>query len=80
MPLLIRMNATKRTTANLPKDLLHDARSVTKKGITETLIYGLELVKQTGAYAKAQRLRGKIALDIDIGQSRERGRHELGKA
>lgn len=67
------MDAIKRTTANLPEDLLHDARSVTKKGITETLIYGLELVKRTGAYGKAQRLRGKISLDIDVGRSRERG-------
>ncbi len=66
------MNAIKRTTANLPEDLLQDARSVTKKGITETIIYGLELVKRTGAYAKAQRLRGRLSLDIDIKQSRER--------
>jgi hypothetical protein len=67
------MSNIKRTTANLPEDLLHDARSVTKKGITETLIYGLELVKRTGAYEKAQRLRGKLSLDIDIERSRERG-------
>ncbi len=68
------MGTIKRTTANLPEALLRDARSVTNLGITETLIYGLELVKRTGAYAKAQRLRGKISLDdIDINKSRERG-------
>ncbi len=67
------MRTTKRTTANLSEDLLLDARSVTKKGITETLIYGLELVKRTGAYGKAQRLRGKLSLDIDLKKSRERG-------
>ncbi len=72
--MLACMSTIKRTTANLPEDLLLDARSVTKKGITETLIYGLQLVKRTGAYEKAQRLRGKLSLDIDLGLSRERGR------
>lgn len=67
------MSTIKRTTANLPEDLLDDARSVTKKGITETLIYGLELVKRSGAYEKAQRLRGKLSLEVDFDLSRERG-------
>jgi len=66
------MSTIKRITVNLPEDLLHDARCVTKKGVTETLVYGLELVKRTGAYGKAQWLRGELSLDIDIDQSRER--------
>ena len=71
------MPAVKRITANLPSNLLDEAMAVTGKGITETLIEGLTLVRQTRAYEKALRLKGKIELDIDLGASRERtgGRH-----
>ncbi len=66
--------AVKRVTANLPADLLEDARAVTGKSITGTLIEGLQLVRRTGAFQKAMRLRGKLQLDIDLEQSRERRR------
>ena len=63
---------TKRITANLPAILLDEATSVSGKGITETLIAGLELVKRSRAFAKAQALRGKIQLDLDMDEIRER--------
>jgi hypothetical protein len=66
--------SVKRVTANLPADLLEDARAVTGKGITGTLVEGLKLVRRTGAYQKAMRLRGKLQLDIDLERSRERRR------
>jgi len=65
---------TKRITANLPDTLLEEATAVTGKGITETLIAGLELVRRSRAHAKASALRGKIHLDIDLEASRERDR------
>jgi hypothetical protein len=65
---------TKRITANLPDDLLREAMKVTGKGITETIIEGLRRVRRARAYAKAQVLRGKIALEIDLEESRERDR------
>jgi len=65
---------TKRITANLPDALLADATAVTGKGITETLIAGLELVRRSRAHAKATALRGKLHLDIDLESSRERDR------
>lgn len=68
------MNKAKRITANIPKELLEDATRVTHKGITETLIMGLKLIKRTRAYEKAQRLKGKLNLEIDLGVSRERNR------
>ncbi len=64
----------RRITANLPGDLLDDAMSVTGKGITETLIEGLRLVRRTRAYEKARALRGKLQLQIDLEESRERRR------
>jgi len=66
------MNKIKRTTANLPADLLAQASTITGKGITETLIEGLRLIKRTSAFEKAQALRGKVKFDIDLDLSRER--------
>jgi hypothetical protein len=63
---------TKRITANLPGPLLDDAIAVTGKGITETLIAGLELVRRSRAHAKSSALRGKLSLHVDLDQSRER--------
>jgi hypothetical protein len=68
------MTKARRITANLPDDLLADAMKATGKGITETLIDGLELVRRRRAYAKALKLQGKLRLEIDLDASRERRR------
>ena len=68
----IGMNKAKRITANLPADLLKEATKVTKQGITETLIQGLRLIKRSAAYQKAEALKGKLNIDIDLSVSRER--------
>jgi len=65
---------TRRITANIPAGLLAEAMKVTGKGITETLVDGLERVRQLRAYQKAIALRGKVRLDIDLEESRERSR------
>jgi hypothetical protein len=65
------MNA-RRVTANLPADLLDEAMAVTGRGVTETLVEGLKLVRHTGAYEKAMSLRGKLELQVDLEESRER--------
>jgi len=66
------MNRTKRTTTNLPSELLNEAIEITGQGITETIIQGLKLIKRSQAYARAQKLRGKINFNIDLKVSRER--------
>ena len=66
------MNKTRRVTANLPIDLLDGACRATGKGITETLVTGLTLVKRSAAARKASRLRGRLHLDVDLEVSRER--------
>ena len=68
------MSRAKRITANLPEDLLHDAMQVTRKGITETLVEGLRLVRRARAYEKAMALRGRLHLHVDLDASRERRR------
>jgi hypothetical protein len=66
------MNETRRVTANLPIDLLEQATRASGKGITDTLIAGLTLVKRSAAARKAKALRGRIHLDLDLEVSRER--------
>jgi hypothetical protein len=66
------MTAMKRITANLPEELLDEAMEATGKGITDTLSEGLELVRRTRAYRKAMELKGRLELEIDLEESRER--------
>jgi hypothetical protein len=68
------MTKPRRVTANIPGDLLEDAMEVTGKGITDTLVTGLHLIRRTRAYGKAMALRGKVKLEIDLDESRERPR------
>ncbi|MSP62178.1 MAG: hypothetical protein EXR72_17965 [Myxococcales bacterium] len=68
------MNAARRVTANLPADLLDKACQTTGKGITDTLVAGLELVRRSAAAVKARRLKGKLHLRVDLEASRERAR------
>ncbi len=65
---------TRRVTANLPKDLFRSAQEVTGKGITETMVEGLELVRRRRAGQKLKALKGRVTLDIDLDSSRERRR------
>jgi hypothetical protein len=68
------MTRARRITANLPENLLEDAMHVTGKGITDTLVEGLRLVRRARGYEKAMALRGKVRLTIDLEESRERRR------
>jgi hypothetical protein len=71
----------KRITANLPTELLDEAAKITGQGITETLTEGLLMIRRAHAFEKALALRGKIHLDLDMDEVRERtpetrGRYE----
>jgi hypothetical protein len=68
------MNRAKRITANLPEELLKEATEVTQKGITETIIQGLLLVRRTRAFQKAEKLKGKLNIEQNLELSRERTR------
>lgn len=62
----------RRITANLPADLLESAMRVTGKGITDTLIEGLNQIQRRRFYERALALRGKLRLSIDLEESRGR--------
>ena len=68
------MTRARRITANLPGALLKAAMQASGKGITETLIEGLHRLNRASAFEAAMALRGKVRLEIDLDESRERRR------
>jgi len=71
---MITIMTARRVTANLPSDLLDAARKITGKGITETIIDGLEEVKRRRFYERALALQGKVRLKVDLQAVRGRRR------
>lgn len=65
------MSAARKVTVELPADLLRRAQKSTGDGITSTIRRGLELVAAGEAYRDLRRLRGKVALSIDLDTLRE---------
>lgn len=70
----IAMMTNRRVTANLPDDLLEAARRITGKGITDTIIEGLEQVKRRRFYERALALQGRVPLKVDLESLRGRRR------
>ena len=60
------MTRARRITANLPEQLLEEAMKATQKGITE------RLVRRAHVHEKAMAMKGKIRLQVDLEESRER--------
>jgi len=69
----------RRITANLPGDLLQEATTITGVGITETLVEGLQMLRRRRAFTKAAALRGKIHLDLNVDDARERSASTRGR-
>lgn len=70
--MVVNMETARKITANIPAELLKEAQKVTGTGITETLIEGLRLLRRRLAYNVFQDLKGKLQLDIDLDEARER--------
>jgi hypothetical protein len=65
------MKTARKITVHVPGDLLDRAQRSTGQGITETVRRGLLLVASGGVYARLRKLRGKVAVSIDLGQLRK---------
>ncbi len=63
-------DSIKKVTVNLPEKLLQRARETTGLGITETLIAGLEEIERRRKRSALRRLRGKVAFDLDLPETR----------
>jgi hypothetical protein len=60
----------KKITANIPAKLLERAQRTTGMGITETLIAGLEELERANKRSALRTLRGRIAFDLDLEETR----------
>ncbi len=60
----------KKVTINLPAELLKNAQRITGKGITPTILEGLEELERREKRSALRRLRGKIRFDLDLDETR----------
>lgn len=67
------MTTVRKITVHVPEELLEKARHYTGEGITETVRRGLQLVAAGDAYKQLRKLRGRVAVSIDLeAQRRDR--------
>lgn len=64
-------NAIKKITVNIPEDLLASAKRLTGHGITETIIEGLRELEKREKRRALGKLKGKIAFDLDLEETRK---------
>lgn len=62
---------TQKITAHIPIVLLHEAQSVTGKGITETLKIALIQLARANVYEDLRSMRGKVKFSIDLNELRK---------
>ena len=60
----------KKITVNLPAERLEAAMQVTGKGITSTLIEGLEELERRHKRSALRQLKGKIRFELDLDRTR----------
>lgn len=65
------MSGAQKVTASLPRDLLARAQRLTSKGVTATLVEGLEALERESKRSALRKLRGKIRFDLDLETSRK---------
>jgi len=63
--------AIKKITVNVPEELLKKSQALLNKGITETLIMGLEEVVRRHQLKALSNLKGKIKFDLDLKKTRQ---------
>jgi hypothetical protein len=64
------VNRKRKITIQVPAELLRRARRCTGEGITLTVCRGLELLAVRWACDELRKLRGKVALDLDLEELR----------
>ena len=67
----MRKAKLKKVTVVLPQALLELAQRGSRKGITETIRRGLELVAARDVYDRLLAMRGEFDIGLDLGELRE---------
>jgi len=64
------MAESQKITVNVPADILAEARRITGKGITATIVDGLRELQRASKRSALRRLRGKVRFDLDLEATR----------
>lgn len=59
-----------KVTVNLPAEVLHEAQRITGRGITQTLIEGLEALQRREKLSALRDLKGRVRFTLDLEQTR----------
>ncbi|HEX3774394.1 MAG TPA: hypothetical protein VHV51_08015 [Polyangiaceae bacterium] len=62
--------AAKKVTVTVPTALLERARSITKGGVTETIITALSELERQRQRSLLRDLRGKVRIELDLARTR----------
>jgi hypothetical protein len=68
--MLVSMIELRKITVNVPAEILADARRITGKGITDTIIDGLRELQRGNKRSALRRLRGKVRVELDLEETR----------
>jgi hypothetical protein len=60
----------RRVTVNLPADLLDDAVRITAKGLTSTIVEGLQEIQRRAKRSALRELRGRVRFELDLETTR----------
>jgi hypothetical protein len=60
----------KKVTVNLPLRILQNATRLTGKGITPTIIEGLQEIERRSQRSALRNLRGRVRLQLDLEETR----------
>ena len=63
--------STQKITVHVKRDLLRRAQKVSKKGVSDTVRKGLELLAARDAYDQLLQKEGKLKLSINLDELRE---------
>jgi hypothetical protein len=68
--LVLVKEAVKKVTVNLPAGLLERARSITKRGVTETIVQALVELDRQRQRTALRGLRGRVRFELDLERTR----------
>jgi hypothetical protein len=60
----------RKVTVNLPEEALENARRITGKGVTATIIDGLHELERRSRRSALRALRGKVRFELDLEETR----------
>jgi hypothetical protein len=60
----------RKITVNIPAETLENATRITGKGVTSTIIEGLEELERRAKRSALRALRGKVRFELDLAATR----------